>query len=434
MYKIPNNIGNKIFPSPKRNNAIINYFAIGLIAFGLLFIEQKVLKFFIFPLNVSTSLIVIRWYSLLIYIFIIIELIRRAKYHIKLGGSFIFLGFLYIIQFLSFIINVPITSFYAFITNYLFGYSIDVMLCILCYLYCSELLIKLLPPLIFFICTINLFFMLTPLDVLSGFRFLALGPLGSSYSLSTVGLYTYPTEVGILSAITVALAFSLESIILIIIISIIGLLSATLSLERAPLLGMVFILFPIIYFLKNRIRKPQNIFILLIFSLVIFIAYRQLPGYFYKAQSTLFARFQLGSYGSTDQNTLLGAWTPRNDMFSSWVNLTLESPFFGNGIEGVDEYMQESGLIGIGHNMFLNSSTRNGIIFAFFLIIICIRAIIGFWRVKRTRWGVAYFAAYLSVFPSLLIHALAPWLFWILLAIGMIIYDQNKTMLMRINS
>ena len=407
-------------------DAIRNYVAFGLIAFGLLFIEQKVLKFFIFPINFSITFFGLRWYSLLIYFIIFIELIRRVRYKIKLGDSFKYLSLLYIIQFLSYVINTPGTSFYALFTNYIFGYSIEIVICILCYLYVSDNFVKLLPPLIFIICIINLFFMLSPSEKLSVYRILAIGSRGNEVNSTTVGLYTYPNEAGMLGVVTVALAFSLESPILIAIITIIGLIVAILTIERAPFIGLIFTVFPLRIYFKYQIKKALVLVYLLTFFGIIFFAYHNLPSYFFNAQNKIISRFELGSFVSNNQNTLLGGLNARNDVYSSGLNLTLKSPIFGNGNLGVDEYMQESGQIGLGHNFFIESSATNGIIYAIILIIAYIRAFKGFWRIRRVKWGATYLAAYLSFFPSLLFQSISPWLFWILLAIGLIIYDQKN--------
>lgn len=425
MHKIPSPLSNKSLTKNQDNSAIMNYLALGLVGFGLLFIEQRVLKFFIFPVNFPFPFFELRIYSLIIYFFIFIELARRIKYKIKIGDSFICFALLYIVQFLSYIYNTPSMSFYAYFTNYIFGEPIEIIICILCYLYYSERLVRLLPPFIFLICVINLFFMLTPLEKLAIYRFLAIGARGNQYLQTTVGLYTYPTEAGILGAITVALAFFLESSIFTAIITMIGLFVTILALQRAPFLSLIFSLLPLRFYLKYHLKKAQTTAILLILSGMIFLAYRQLPNYFFDAQNTLFSRLEIGSFDSDNQNTILGAWNARNDMFSSWEKLTLESPFFGNGVDGVDRYMQEANLIGVGHNYFIKSSTKYGIIFFFILIILCIRAFKGFWKVKETKWGISYLAAYLSLFPGLLTHAISPWLLWILLAIGMTTNERN---------
>ena len=143
MYKNPNLSNNQSFIDHQSNNAIINYFVIGIISFGLLFVEQPVLKFFVFPASIARSLITLRGYSLVIYILIIIELVRRIRKDIKIGSSFNYLALIYMAYFLSYIYNTPFSSFYAFATNFIFSSSLGILICIICYLYCSKELIKL---------------------------------------------------------------------------------------------------------------------------------------------------------------------------------------------------------------------------------------------------------------------------------------------------
>jgi hypothetical protein len=404
-------------------DAIINFMVIGLIAFGLLFVEQQYLKFFIPQANLILHFINLRVYSLIIYFFIFIELARRIKYQIKIGASFIFLALLYLFQFLSNIINTPTSSFYALVSNSMFSNSIEILIFILCYLYYSEKLVKILPLILFLLCFINFIIMINPPSNLSQYMFMTSGFI---IDPKTSGLSLYPGETGMLAVVTFALAFSQESLIFTFIIAMIALCVTFFTLERSPVLGLLFGLFPIINLGKHFFKKRINIITICFLSVLIIIFFWfKLPDIFYDAPNKLFSRFEIGSAYSS-QDTLLGGLKARADIFSGWAERISKAPFFGIGINWDNYLFSDSYNIGIYHNYFILSSITNGMIFSVLLIVIVFRAFQGFWQVRTTKWGIAFLAAYLSLFPSLLTHAFSPWSFWILLGIGMALYDNLR--------
>ena len=162
---------------------------------------------------------------------------------------------------------------------------------------------------------------------------------------------------------------------------------------------------------------------LILFILVFFIWYK-LPGNIHNATNQLFSRFELGSPGSTNQNTIEGGITVRDNLFKDWLTLTIEAPFFGKGQTDTRIYTINHNAIGLAHNLFLTYSVTYGLIYLILFIIMCILAFQGFWKVKNTQWGLAFLAAYLSLFPPALAHGTDPWLFFITIGIGMAIKDQ----------
>lgn len=420
MNKLQNQTNHKYSSNISDINPIINSIAIGLLGFGLLFVEQRVLKFFIFPRSLTT-LIDIRWYSLLVYVFIFIEIARRIKYKIQIGSSFILLVFLYIIYFLSYIINTSIFSFYAILTNFIFGFSIEIIVSMLCYLYWSPKLVKFLPYLFFAICIISLYFFINPSEKLAFIRILA---YGAEFSKVSSGLYYYPGQVGLIGAFVFALAFSQRSYLLTAIIAIFSLSLTILSIERAPLIGLVLGLLTLLIFTRYRLNIVKVLLLLLLISGSIIFFTRQIPRNIQTATNVLKSRFELGSSESVDQNTIIGGINARNDTLDNWVNITRESPFFGMGIYGTSNYIIENNAAGFSHNLFTVYSGRNGLIFIFIFIIITFRSFIGLWKVKNLKWGIAYLAAYLTLFSSALAHAFSPWALWIFFGIGMAINDH----------
>ena len=81
---------------------------------------------------------------------------------------------------------------------------------------------------------------------------------GQEYSSVASGLYYYPIQVGLLGAMTFSLAFSEAALIITAAIAISALLLTILMGERAPLVGLLFGLLPLFYYIRSTVKEPET--------------------------------------------------------------------------------------------------------------------------------------------------------------------------------
>lgn len=403
---------------------ILNIFVLLLIGFGLLFIEQSILKHFIFPTYFSINIIVTTKYSIIVYFCIFLKLVKNYRRKIVGMKSLIFFFLLYLVQFISYFVNTPINGLYNFFTQFIFGKTIGIQICILCYLYFSKTLTKGLPFFLLILIVINLFFMINISDKVNTLRRL----YGYSGDIYSSGIYYYPGEIGMIASATFLLAFAEGSFIFTVLTLITSLFATFLTVERSPLIGIILGLIPVIlYFILDKKRVIKTLIFVLFFIIVIsFGVNLTLPENISNSMNTVISRFEFGSPGTNNQDTLLGGWNTRKDMFSNWEIISSEDPLFGKGENQVSEYIYANSAVGIGHNFLIKSSVTYGLLYLLILVIIFFRTFMGYWSTKNSKWGIAYFAAFISIFPSLLVHAFSPWCLWILFGIGIAAYDRNK--------